>query len=258
MTYTLAYNNTNMIVENALGTWSGERMKQTYVLLDYYGNPWTGTGAGTYTNYGVDQPYGIFGIDGFTGTDKNARTKLLGSLAYVRGSDRFHPAQTVFITKIDSIELAHMAAYIEPGTQTAKKPYALYNLQTATGLNLILRNSTGIGGSASYYGTEWKKSALSEGASLTAVANPFTATTTGANLCLRYQDGAITTQPLWPWPMNQRIIDATLKSGRAAVDVTATIQSMLGTIPATCQTTSPIPPPVPSAPSAPTNLQVTP
>src|SRR6185436_1220488 len=26
MTYTLAYNNTNMIVENALGTWSGERM----------------------------------------------------------------------------------------------------------------------------------------------------------------------------------------------------------------------------------------
>jgi len=185
---------------------------------------------------------------------------LLGSLAYVRGSDRFHPAQAVFITKIDSIEVAHTGAYIEPGTNATKKPYALYNLQTATGVNLVARNTTAIGGSASFYGTEWKKSALSEGASLSAVANPFTATTTGANLCLRYQDGTLTTQPLWPWPMNQRIIDATTQSGRAAVNVTATIQSMLGTIPAACTTgggATP-PPPAPSAPSAPANLQVTP
>jgi hypothetical protein len=49
-----------MIVENALGTWSGERMKQSYTLLDYYGKPWTGKGTGTYTNYGVDQPYGVW------------------------------------------------------------------------------------------------------------------------------------------------------------------------------------------------------
>ena len=260
MTYTLAYNNYNMIVENALGTWSGERMKETYVLLDYYGNPWTGTGAGTYTNYGVDQPYGIFGNDGFTGTDKNARTKLMGSLAYVRAGDRFHPAQAVFITKVDSIEIAHSGAYLEPGTNTTKKPYALYNLQTATGLNLVIRNSTAIGSASSFYGTEWKKSALSEGTALSGVANPFTATTTGANLCFRYQDGALTTQPLWPWPMNQRIIDATINSGRAAVDVTATIQAMLGTIPATCTTSggTTTPPPAPSAPSAPTNLTVTP
>lgn len=262
MTYTLAYNNYNMIVENALGTWSGERMKQTYVLLDYYGNPWTGNGAGTYTNYAVDQAYGIFGNDGFTGSDKNARTKLLGSLAYVRSNDRFHPAQAVFITKIDSIELAHTAAYIQPGTNTTKKPYALYNLQTATSLNLLIRNSTAIGGAGSFYGTEWKKSALSEGASLSAVANAFTSTTSGANLCYRYQNGALTTQPLWPWPMNQRIIDATLQSGRTAVDVTATIESLLGTIPAACKSTNSngtTPTPTTStAPSAPANLTVGP
>ncbi|HZD40804.1 MAG TPA: hypothetical protein VE131_08795, partial [Terriglobales bacterium] len=88
MTYTMAYNNFHMIIENAIGTWSGERMKQTYTLLDYYGQPWTGNGAGTYTNYAVDQPYGIFGVDALTGTDKNARTKLLGSIAYIRGTDR--------------------------------------------------------------------------------------------------------------------------------------------------------------------------
>jgi hypothetical protein len=263
MTYTLAYNNYNMIVENALGTWSGERMKQTYVLLDYYGNPWTGNGAGTYTNYAVNQPYGIFGNDGFSGTDKNAKSKLLGSLAYVRGSDRFHPDQAVFITKIDSIEVANTAAYIQPGSYTSKRPYALYNLQTSTGLNLVAKNSTGVGGAGSYYGSEWKKSALSEGGSMSSVSNPFSATTTGANLCYRYQNGALTTQPLWPWPMNQRIIDATKLSGRAAVDVTATVESMLGTIPSACKssnggTTTTTTTTTPTAPSAPVSLQVTP
>jgi hypothetical protein len=269
MTYTLAYNNYNMLVENAIGTWSGERMKQTYTLLDYYGNPWTGTGAGTYSNFAVDQPYGVFGIDGFTGSqDKNARSKLLGSIAYVHGSDRFQAAQAIFVTKIDSLELAHTAAYIEPGTQTNKKPFALYNLQSSVGVNLIARNLTGIGGASSYFGTEWKKSGIAEGGLLSAVVNAFTATTSGANLCYRYQGGVLTTQPLWPWPMNQRIIDATVQSGRAAVDVTATVEKMLGTIPTACKLatviggTTPTPPaptpPAPTAPTAPANLQVSP
>jgi hypothetical protein len=262
MTYTLAYNNVNMIVENSIGTWSGERMKQTYVLLDYYGKPWTGNGAGTYTNYGVDQPYGIFGVDALTGTDKNARSKLLGSIAYVRGSDRFHPSQAVFVTKLDSMELAHTLAYIQPGSQTNKQRFALYNLQSSTGVNLVARNLTGIGGAGSFYGTEWKKTALSEGASLSAVVNAFTSTTSGANLCYRYQNGALTTQPLWPWPMNQRIIDATVQSGRAAVNVTATIESLLGPIPAACESSSTVgttpTPPATTSPSAPVNLQVGP
>ena len=110
MTYTLAYNNYNMTCENCIGTWSGERMKETYVLLDYYGKPWTGRGAGTYTDYRVDQPYGIFGIDGLSG-DKNAHAKLLGSIAYVRGTDRFAAAQAIFVTKLDSIEVAEYRCF---------------------------------------------------------------------------------------------------------------------------------------------------
>jgi hypothetical protein len=263
MTYTLAYNNVNMIVENAIGTWSGERMKQTYVLLDYYGKPWTGNGAGTYTNYAVDQPYGIFGVDALTGTDKNARNKLLGSIAYIRGSDRFHPSQMIFVTKLDSMELIHTTAYIESGAHTSKKPFALYNLQSSTGINLVARNLTGIGGASSYFGSEWQKSGIAEGGFLSAVVNAFTATTSGANLCYRYQDGVLTTQALWPWPMNQRIIDATVQSGRAAVDVTATVEKMLGAIPTVCKLatviggTTPTPPP-PTPPSSPANLQVGP
>lgn len=259
MTYTLAYNNYNMIVENALGTWSGERMRQSYTLLDYSGRTWTGTGAGSYSNYGVNQPYGVFANDGL-GSDKNARSKLLGSLAYIQGGDRFQAPQLVMFTKIDSLEVAHTAAYIEPGRHTNKKRFALYNLQSSTGRNLVARNLTGVGGEGSFYGTEWRKSGISEGSSLSSVANPFTASSSGANLCRRYKDGSLTSEPLWPWPMNQRIIDATVESGRAAVDVTATVAKLLGPIPSACRTANIAgsTTPEPTTPSAPVNLQITP
>lgn len=53
----------------------------------------------------------------------------------------------------------------------------------------------------------------------------------GARLLRRYQDGVLTDQPLWPWPVNQRIIEAMKSAGYAPVDVTATIEKLLGPIP---------------------------
>jgi hypothetical protein len=178
----------------------------------------------------------------------------------LRASDRFQAGQAVFVTKIDSMEIGHTAVYIEPGTHTTKQRFALYNLQSSTGRNLVARNLTGIGGKDSFYGTEWKKSALAEGPSLSSVANVFTSNGSGANLCFRYKGGVLTSQPLWPWPMNQRIMEATVQSGRAAVDVTATVERLLGPIPTACKTTSTVSgtTPEPTVPSAPVNLTVSP
>ena len=247
MTYALAYNNYSVVCENCIGTWSGGRMKQSYTLLDYYGQPWTGNGAGTYSNYGVNQPYGIFAVDRLDG-DKNANTKLLGSIAYVQSSDRFAPSQAVFITKMDSMEVSNTAVYYQPDYHLNKTRFALYNLASAVGTNLYAKNLTGIGGAASTYGSDWKKSNLSEGASLSSVGNIFSSTS-GANLCRRYQNRALTDVPLWPWPMNQRIIDGLIQSGRTAVDVTLTVEKMFGSIPASCKTSGgTVAPGVPSAP----------
>ena len=65
--------------------------------------------------------------------------------------------------------------------------------------------------------------------------------------CKRVVDGVLTTAPLWPWPMNQRIKDAIIQSntyleaeGRVArpvVDVTADLEALLGPIPTSCKTT---------------------
>ena len=55
-------------------------------------------------------------------------------------------------------------------------------------------------------------------------------------ICRQYQDGVLTDTPLWPWPMNQRILDARAAGGFLSVDVTAQMESILGTIPSQCRT----------------------
>ena len=79
----------------------------------------------------------------------------------------------------------------------------------------------------------------------------------GARLCYRTVDGVVQTNvPLWPWPMNERIKKATGMAGsysgpcptcvggrasRIETDVTADIEGLLGTIPASCRSAGPLP-----------------
>jgi hypothetical protein len=225
MTYTLAYNNYHTTCENCLGTWSGQGMPQTYTLMDYYGQPWTGTGAGTYTNAGVDQPYGIFAVDREDG-DKNAYARLLGSLAYVLPTDNFKAPQVIFALKLDSIEIKDTAVYVAPGTNASVNPFVLSGLATGSAQYLSGENLTAFGGASSIFDKAWLLGnvwAASSPISGYAPGENILNTARGANLAYRYQDGSLTDQPLWPWPMNQRIIDALIQSGRAPVDVTATL-----------------------------------
>jgi hypothetical protein len=235
LTYSLAYNSYHMICENCLGAWSGQGMPSTYVLKGYDGAPWTGAGAGTYTNHDVNQPYGIFAADREDG-DKNAYVRLLGSLAYILSTDTYKPERAVFITALDSVDIKDTTAYLAPGTNPSVLPFGLYGFAGAS--NLRASDLTAFGGKSSFWAKEWIQSNLWSASSPAAYSpgeNIFN-TSRGANLCYQYQDGNLTTKRLWPWPMNQRIKDAMVQSGRASVDVTATIQKLFGTIPAACTT----------------------
>jgi hypothetical protein len=254
MTFTLAYSSYNVLVENAVGTWTGRDMKQTYTLSCDPGTPYSGCNQ-TFSASSIDQPQGIFSVDGLTGANKNANTKLLGSIAYVQGTG-FPYNYAVLFSGMDSLEVANTVAYIAPGSNSNRSPFGLDGMGIAgvTATKLVANNLTGIGGAASSISSDWQKSNIVSGASVGAIygsgENIFN-TSRGANLCYRYQDGALTTTPLWPWPMNQRIKDAMVASGRSSVDVTATIESMFGSIPATCKSgTQAI-----AKPSAPINLQ---
>jgi len=61
--------------------------------------------------------------------------------------------------------------------------------------------------------------------------NASVVTLSRSNLCFRYRDGVLTGEPLWPWPMHRRIIGAMKSAGYVPVDVTATIEKLLGPIP---------------------------
>jgi hypothetical protein len=232
MTFGFAYNNYNMTIENSIGTWSGERMKQQYTLLDYFGNPWTGSTAGTYTNFEVEQPYGIYAVDRLDG-DKNANSRILGSIAYVTGRDRFNAAQLLFSTNVNAMEIAHTLAYVQPATHAAKG-FSLHGVSGVVAPELTARSLTAIAATASFISQAWNVADVQLGTTLLATASPFVGSA-GAQICTRYTDGVLTSEPLWPWPMNQRIIDGMVQSGRNALDVTATIEELLGPIPSPCR-----------------------
>lgn len=261
MTYTLAYNNYNMLCENCIGTWSGESMPQQYVLMSYNNTPWTGNGAGTYTNYGVQFPYGIFSVDAIDPANAKTNSKILGSIAYVRSTDRFPAEMVMFLADIDGFETNNTVAHIEPGSYTSVQPFGLFGMSGTAAKSLAAKNLTAVGGRASYYNSQWITSNVVSSSSAQNIFAP----TQGAKVCYRYQDGALTSQPLWPWPMDQRIKDAMVISGYKSVTagmstdnglVTSAIEQMFGQIPASCKGSSTTPdiPLVP--PSAPTNLQV--
>jgi hypothetical protein len=151
---------------------------------------------------------------------------------------------------MSTIEYSNNVAYIEPGSYSRVKTFYLQN-NSYGGQELIARNLTGIGGAGSSIASQWQTSHIVNSSMTSAVGSIFTSFT-GAQICKRYKDGALTDEPLWPWPMNQRIKEAMVQSGRAAVDVTQTIEKMFGPIPYECRTDAQIPALVP----APVNLRL--
>ena len=75
----------------------------------------------------------------------------------------------------------------------------------------------------------------------------------GSRACFQYNNGSLTTMPLWPWPMDDRIkaalartkarqLDGSAGTGYAANTVTSEIVTRLGTIPDQCRTPSGVAP----------------
>lgn len=106
---------------------------------------------------------------------------------------------------------------------------------------------------------------FNECASLGACPNFYTGDTpgTGARNCFRYSNGTLTSTPLWPWPMDDRIkaalaranaagtgggaLSGTAGAGYAAGTVTSEIVSRYGAVPGACLSSSSFTPNFPVA-----------
>ncbi|HMF07591.1 MAG TPA: PKD domain-containing protein [Thermoanaerobaculia bacterium] len=237
MVYSLAYNNYGMLVENSLGTWSGQGMPAFYTLRDYSGQPYTGPGGGTYTNFQVQQPYGIFSSDGLTDDKDLTFAGLLGSLAYTTPTDMLARQSLLFFTKVDGIQIQNSVGFYHPATQGGAYTFELHSLTEGKPRQDIDANISSFGGAGPLITDGWQSSNVLRGNAPTdsyRLGESLFDTTSGASLCMAYEDGILTSRPLWPWPMNDRIIQALIESGRAPIDVNETVQQIFGSIPSQC------------------------
>jgi hypothetical protein len=252
--YYLAYGTgAGATCENCLASHTAESQPEEYDLTDQAGN--------------VQSPVRHFtSFGGFrsgpleTQSDRSvgpcAGTKIFGSLSYLVDSPGSSEPYWMVAARGDvCATLRHVYAYVSP---THPKVHDIWGFilgdsdygitpETFSASNLTSVRSDV---KRDYFFPGWSVSNVSAGASAAEVASPWTTAGSGANLCNRWVDGAVTDEPLWPWPMNERIRRATASAGayagpcptcvggrrvRVATDVTSDVERMLGAIPSQCR-----------------------
>jgi hypothetical protein len=221
-----------------------------------------GSGA-AYTNFTVVQPMALFDAEGGNDIGSCPNSRIYRSLAYVRTSDRLPVLDQGLYTSqyVSCTHIRHSLAVMSPANLNFNQIRGFhlnYGINaTFTQTDVSAYNITSIRGTAGdLFPANWDvptvgSTARSTGTSTGAVADPWTTTGAGANLCYRWVDGVVqTSAPLWPWPMNERIKQATGMAGaytgpcptcvggraaRTATDVTADIEALLGSIPSQCR-----------------------
>jgi hypothetical protein len=221
MTFTLFYNSHDILAENCIATWDGRLLRESYDVVGYDGKPFTAWSRTPgvikhMENYGVDQPYGCFAADRIdSGPTKGPR--VLGCIAYRLKRQRVVDVSGLFSLGCKQPHdgwIEECAALVERGAA----PVGGFRTTNMDGRNLTSYGTTEPRHSA---GTVQNSVTLGHDAppgGLVGKGRP----ERGAHIYYRYVDGKLTDEPLWPWPMNQRIKELT------GVDVTATILRLCG------------------------------
>jgi len=305
-TSTQQYTSSGYACENCLGTFSGESMPNNYYLNDPGDVVGSGNDNNQFTNFIPSQSKGVFHRDKVV--PACADIHVTGSLGYLMSPDRgpewpaggaasdlFAAGQVTSDGSQTCVTYTDVLAVIHPSNadSTGYRGFSLGTTSTgntATGITSIaaVADSIQFGGSDRVHVVASSPGANGVAGNLTAAQSPWTGTQ-GAQLCFQsigngWSGGtysvATTTTPLWPWPMRQRIIDATTMAGtygngysesargclhtttscqapgaactvgatnckalggaaytfpaRAATDVQADVETLLGTIPAGC------------------------
>jgi hypothetical protein len=265
---TTHYNSTGSIFENSLFTWSGEVMPESYTTP---AAP-VGSGQGTMYNSEPAGSLGVLASDRLESASapKFANSTLRGSIVYVKPGAHlptrssgggpgtfpmifFYGASGYTLTDVVSVlSPSHSQFDVHHGIVFQRTPHNgptsdPHNPSIPVVENSATRLTSIRGAKGDTFHSDWSVSGVSAGTSLDVVQSPWQNTsTTGARVCFRWG----TTEPLWPWPMNERIKAATAMASsynglcptcvggravRSATDVTADIEKLLGTIATACR-----------------------
>jgi hypothetical protein len=207
----LSYNSHQTLCENCIATWSGERQTAPFGCCSFG----IGGGAPPVSSY----PNG---------------PRVLGTIGYVKAGASI-PSISFLGPEAGGSHwtFKDTVVAIDPSL-TRVSPAGLHGCGKKGCRSAVAQDLTLIGGRDSTISSQWDASNIAECNSPDGCPSVFTAAT-AANVCTRYVNGVKTGEALWPWPMNQRIAEATEASGHTPEDVTATIESLFGTIPPQCQ-----------------------
>jgi hypothetical protein len=232
-TYQGGYNSLNQRFENVIGTWNttGQARDAEGVMRFFRGT--------------AVEPNDIGG------------SQVLGSLFYVPPGANYAPSVVVTTDGISGLRLTDVVALVAPGFPSVKPFFFTHSgcseTDPCTG-NVCQQCVSVHAGTPSVVQSAagWTLPGWREGQTLQEAMGGQSVYTLLPGLCYRYEQGTLTQTPLWPWPLNQRVIDAMRLAGREPVDITATVESMLGQIPPQCRSDQqPIPPdPVPPGTSS--------
>ena len=263
---TLFYKAYNAIYENVLVTWSGESMPETYTVA----NPNTpGINKTNFEPYGPGALLTNDRLEDAT-VPKNANAEVRGAIVYTKATDRlpttvvggggFTATPGIWHFGASSLTLTDVVRVMSPshsrfnlhlGIALTRRPFngpvATSNDTDAVVSDTATRITSIRGTAGDQFHADWTVTPTSVGTSLAAVITPWQNDQAAARVCYRWG----TTTPLWPWPMNDRILAATTAAGayagpcttncvggrvaRTATNVTTDIEALLGTIPTACR-----------------------
>lgn len=171
-----------------------------------------------------------------------ANLKVLGSLFYMLNGNTTQLTNLVSGDCASNTTFKDVASVVQSNF-TLIQPFIFRNSSSATAeVNNVCENCLSVHAgtvSVNSAGSGFTLVNFMEGTSVLAATSGVSPFVALPGLCSRYEGGVLTSQPLWSddgkWPMNQRIIDARIAAGYPSVDVTATVEGLLGTIPDNCK-----------------------
>jgi hypothetical protein len=222
----------DILVESSLFTWDGSR------------------GGGSQMS-GMVNATGGLGCGSSGGSCGPATARLLGSIVYLKPNSGSVSGVPPFALRVNSaptdndignVILDHFVAYTKDHPNV--KPVTLSDQSSR--FSGSAKNVTTVkhpDAPASTF-TQFSGNNRHEGTTVARVPNIFIGTN-AANICKRYVNGILTPEPLWPWPMDQRIKEA-IDQARAMQtsprsplltgnSVTAEVQALFGEIPSQCR-----------------------
>ncbi len=228
-TFALAYNNDNTICENCIAT-IDNLMPTTYELLNSNKTP----SGQRFQNSEIQQPNDWFGHDGQDGGYVVKNVKILWSLFFQPGNQKFWQTSykywaAPFTVEIPNFTLKDNISFIEPGFHTKMRNVALSSNGVVTNLTQIGWELGHIGGSRTQTNNYSASNcnAVQGGYSIVN-PNPTVTQWKGAVIMKRYKNGVLTNEDLWPRPMDARIQAAAARDWYNSYSLTDKVFSLCG------------------------------